>query len=75
MDARLEKIYDFAHFGQKIKINRNDVEILRNFTDPLCVFLLRCLQKNQLKIRFLGQCFDFMFSILEFLTLKIFVIN
>ena len=32
MDARLEKICDFARFDQKIKKNQNDVGILRNFT-------------------------------------------
>jgi len=52
MDARLEKICDFARFGQKIKINRNDVGFLRNFTDPLCVFLLRSLQKISSKFDF-----------------------
>jgi len=29
----LEKNYDFAWFGQKIEINQNLVEILRNFRD------------------------------------------
>jgi len=29
----LEKNYDFAWFGQKIKINRDLVEMLRNFID------------------------------------------
>jgi len=52
MDVHLEKNCDFARFGQKIKINRNNVGMLRNFTDPLCVFLLRCLQKISSKFDF-----------------------
>ena len=53
MGAHLKKkSCDYARFGRKIKINRNVVGFLRNFADPLDVFLLRCLQKISSKFDF-----------------------
>ncbi|RHN55788.1 hypothetical protein MtrunA17_Chr5g0422071 [Medicago truncatula] len=52
MGAHLKKKLRFARFGQKIRINRNVVGFLRNFADPLDVFLLRCLQKISSKFDF-----------------------